>query len=534
MSKLIDNKMIENVDDLSSLSSSSKQQQQQHQQPPPPSTPELFKFKKSKKNLKKDNNNNNNNDNNNDKIKVKDTLSSTSSSLSSSQEVDIKRISICSSLSSFSSSAQHLNLNKKDDSLTTTLTTTSSLNRTEQLTNSRSTNQLPITNSHQKTPSPLLLLTPPKRVDSENNSKHSPSPDCTKKLPLPTPTTTTTPPQPPSHSNNYKQQKENYLTEKRRITNDMLTIMRDEGVIVLADWLKIRGSLKNWIKLYVVLKPGIMMLFKSEKMKPGHWVGTVLLNSCQLLERPSKKHGFCFKLFHPLERSIWAPKGPSGETYISVPYMLLSRFYLIFRAPSQKIGNIWMEAIELILKNSHLLKTNCSNNNNSNNNTNNVVVNDKEPLVKSSSASMIIPLNNDNNLETKSKINKLLDKTSNLKQRQIKSISADSDESDVDDDEDDDVYDDDDDDDDEEISELEDNNTQQQQQQHRIVDCEDELEEDNYGDDNENEDEENYGDDDEDIDDYQVDNNSGSIKEDDKQISNYVPGPKEVMGEVNS
>ncbi len=106
----------------------------------------------------------------------------------------------------------------------------------------------------------------------------------------------------------YKKQKENYLTEKKRITNDMLTIMRDETIIVLADWLKIRGSLKNWIKLYVILKPGIMLLFKSDKMKPGQWVGTIILNSCQLLERPSKKHGFCFKIFHPLERSIWASK----------------------------------------------------------------------------------------------------------------------------------------------------------------------------------------------------------------------------------
>jgi hypothetical protein len=137
----------------------------------------------------------------------------------------------------------------------------------------------------------------------------------------------------------------------------MLTIMRDERIIVLADWLKVRGSLKNWIKLYAILKPGIMLLFKSDKAKqPGQWVGTVILNSCQLLERPSKKHGFCFKLFHPLERSIWASKGPAGETYINVPYMLLPTFYLIFRAPSEKIGNIWMEAIELTLKSSHLIK----------------------------------------------------------------------------------------------------------------------------------------------------------------------------------
>ena len=103
--------------------------------------------------------------------------------------------------------------------------------------------------------------------------------------------------------------KENYLTEKKRITNDMLTIMKDEKIIVLADWLKIRNSLKSWIKLFVVLKPGILLLYKSDKMKSqGSWIGTILLNSCELLERPSKKHGFCFKLFHPLEKSIWASK----------------------------------------------------------------------------------------------------------------------------------------------------------------------------------------------------------------------------------
>ena len=36
--------------------------------------------------------------------------------------------------------------------------------------------------------------------------------------------------------------------------------------------------------------------------------------------------------------------------------MLLPTFYLIFRSPSEKIGNIWMDALELTLKSSHLLK----------------------------------------------------------------------------------------------------------------------------------------------------------------------------------
>lgn len=46
--------------------------------------------------------------------------------------------------------------------------------------------------------------------------------------------------------------------------------------------------------------------FERFSLQHGYWVGTVLLSSCELIERPSKKDGFCFKLFHPLDQSIWA------------------------------------------------------------------------------------------------------------------------------------------------------------------------------------------------------------------------------------
>lgn len=70
--------------------------------------------------------------------------------------------------------------------------------------------------------------------------------------------------------------------------------------------IQIRGTLKSWTKLWCVLKPGVLLIYKTHKN--GQWVGTVLLNACELIERPSKKDGFCFKLFHPLEQSIWAVK----------------------------------------------------------------------------------------------------------------------------------------------------------------------------------------------------------------------------------
>ncbi|XP_028934337.1 oxysterol-binding protein-related protein 8 isoform X1 [Ornithorhynchus anatinus] len=150
-----------------------------------------------------------------------------------------------------------------------------------------------------------------------------------------------------------KVQKKNYREEKKRATKELLSTITDPAVIVMADWLKIRGTLKSWTKLWCVLKPGVLLIYKTPKN--GQWVGTVLLNACELIERPSKKDGFCFKLFHPLEQSIWAVKGPKGEAVGSITQPLPSS-YLIIRAASESDGRCWMDALELALKCSSLLK----------------------------------------------------------------------------------------------------------------------------------------------------------------------------------
>ena len=108
----------------------------------------------------------------------------------------------------------------------------------------------------------------------------------------------------------YKAQRKNYRMEKKRVEKELLSTFKDETIIVLADWLKVRGSLKSWTKLWCVLKPGLLLLYRSQKAKSSHWIGTIILSSCELIERPSKKDGFCFKLFHPMDQSVWASKGP--------------------------------------------------------------------------------------------------------------------------------------------------------------------------------------------------------------------------------
>ncbi|XP_070531342.1 oxysterol-binding protein-related protein 8 isoform X4 [Cardiocondyla obscurior] len=165
----------------------------------------------------------------------------------------------------------------------------------------------------------------------------------------------------------YKAQRKNYRMEKKRVANELLSSFKDPTVIVMSDWLKVRGTLKGWTKLWCILKPGLLLLYKSPKTKSNHWVGTVLLNTCQVIERPSKKDGFCFKLFHPLEQSIWAPRGPEKEAIGIIMYILrillaacavvqpLPTSYLIFRAPSQAAGKCWLDALELSLRCSSLI-----------------------------------------------------------------------------------------------------------------------------------------------------------------------------------
>lgn len=70
--------------------------------------------------------------------------------------------------------------------------------------------------------------------------------------------------------------------EKKRVASELMNSIQDPTVIVLEDWLKVRGTLKSWTKLWCVLKPGLLLIYKSQKAKSNHWVGTVVLTSCQV------------------------------------------------------------------------------------------------------------------------------------------------------------------------------------------------------------------------------------------------------------
>ena len=96
-------------------------------------------------------------------------------------------------------------------------------------------------------------------------------------------------------------------------------------------------------------------------LQSSHWIGTIILSTCELIERPSKKDGFCFKLFHPMDQSIWASRGPAGEA-IGAVVQPLPTSHLIFRAPNNAAGKCWMDALELALRCSSLLLRTMSSN----------------------------------------------------------------------------------------------------------------------------------------------------------------------------
>ncbi|CAI2355791.1 unnamed protein product [Caenorhabditis sp. 36 PRJEB53466] len=153
-----------------------------------------------------------------------------------------------------------------------------------------------------------------------------------------------------------KKQKKEYRDEKKRVNDELLSALRDPTVVVMADTLKIRGALKKWTRYYCVLKPGLLILYKHKKADRGDWVGTVLLNHCELIERPSKKDGFCFKLYHPMDMSIWGNRGPLGQSFGSFTLNPLNTSFLICRAASDQAGRCWMDALELSFKCTGLLK----------------------------------------------------------------------------------------------------------------------------------------------------------------------------------
>ena len=56
------------------------------------------------------------------------------------------------------------------------------------------------------------------------------------------------------------------------LPSDKIVSFKDQSIIVLADWLKVRGTLKGWTKLWCILKPGLLLLYRSPKAKVSNFL----------------------------------------------------------------------------------------------------------------------------------------------------------------------------------------------------------------------------------------------------------------------
>jgi hypothetical protein len=58
-------------------------------------------------------------------------------------------------------------------------------------------------------------------------------------------------------------QKQTYENEKKKITSDLACVLNDPSVVIVSDWLKVRGTLRNWTRLWAILKPGLLLLYRG-------------------------------------------------------------------------------------------------------------------------------------------------------------------------------------------------------------------------------------------------------------------------------
>ena len=61
--------------------------------------------------------------------------------------------------------------------------------------------------------------------------------------------------------------KQSYQSAKKRITSELANVLKDPSVVIVSDWLKVRGTLRDWTKLWAILKPGLMLLYRNPPSK---------------------------------------------------------------------------------------------------------------------------------------------------------------------------------------------------------------------------------------------------------------------------
>eukprot|EP01122_Echinamoeba_exundans_P010269 TRINITY_DN3807_c0_g2_i1.p1 TRINITY_DN3807_c0_g2~~TRINITY_DN3807_c0_g2_i1.p1 ORF type:complete len:910 (-),score=217.61 TRINITY_DN3807_c0_g2_i1:623-3352(-) len=131
--------------------------------------------------------------------------------------------------------------------------------------------------------------------------------------------------------------------EKKR--NSELLAQSSSQTTIATGFMKIRNSLKKWQTRYVVLQPGRFIYFRGQQeVEKDTCSGILFLSGCEVRKRPSKKDGFCFKIFHLAQYPIYSKQGLKGET-LKKALLPVGADYCIMRVNDEQDRNRWIDAI---------------------------------------------------------------------------------------------------------------------------------------------------------------------------------------------
>eukprot|EP00049_Salpingoeca_infusionum_P024181 m.15072 g.15072 ORF g.15072 m.15072 type:complete len:817 (+) comp6504_c0_seq1:213-2663(+) len=145
-----------------------------------------------------------------------------------------------------------------------------------------------------------------------------------------------------SKSKAYREQREQYEQAKKT----ELTKSSYELPLIKSGVLKVRNQLRKWIKLNCELRHGVCILKRD-----AVWFDTLMLAGGDVMPRPSRKYGYCFKFFQPHKVPIHL-KGPHGEGNESARIVLPSD-HVIFRAATEQEGLEWICAFRQAIFGQH-------------------------------------------------------------------------------------------------------------------------------------------------------------------------------------
>lgn len=139
-----------------------------------------------------------------------------------------------------------------------------------------------------------------------------------------------------SINSSFKEQKKSYHQRKKYFTKNIQSAIESTQEIH-SGWLKARTTFKRWTKVWCQIKPSYLILYTSQEAQKKHRFGVVLLSVCQIIIRPTKKEGFCFKLLNPFDCSVWALS--------STRAFVFPQSSLTLRASDESVGKIWVDAL---------------------------------------------------------------------------------------------------------------------------------------------------------------------------------------------